>query len=202
MKIISKFKDYYDYLQGIWGVDELRVLDRTEFTPRTINDVPFKKGELITLYVCDLKVQGIYDGTKFLYGEDLKPFEVEETNKYRWWDKDYNERDYITIKLDEELPTVSVLKKPTKVKDSPNRKLNCPILKPRIQDVYQAQDYLKHPVLKDYNFGSAIPPEDIWLLLSDWLGQEKVIPNKQTDKEKILSAGFDLKSSFRKEKQK
>lgn len=29
MKIISKFKDYYDFLQGKYGIDELKVLDRT-----------------------------------------------------------------------------------------------------------------------------------------------------------------------------
>ena len=27
MKIISKYKDYYDYLQGIYGVDEKLILD-------------------------------------------------------------------------------------------------------------------------------------------------------------------------------
>jgi hypothetical protein len=27
MKIISKIKDYYDYLQGIYGIDEKLVLD-------------------------------------------------------------------------------------------------------------------------------------------------------------------------------
>lgn len=33
MKIISKFKDYYDYLQGIYGVYPKLVLDKREFNP-------------------------------------------------------------------------------------------------------------------------------------------------------------------------
>jgi len=28
MKIISKHKDYYDYFQGIYGVDKMKILDR------------------------------------------------------------------------------------------------------------------------------------------------------------------------------
>ena len=36
MKIISKFKDYYDFLQGIYGVDPLLVLDRTKGTPNPL----------------------------------------------------------------------------------------------------------------------------------------------------------------------
>lgn len=31
MKIISKFKDYYDYLIGVYGQDPLKVLDRTKY---------------------------------------------------------------------------------------------------------------------------------------------------------------------------
>lgn len=30
MKIISKHKDYYDYLQGIYGVDNYKIYNRTK----------------------------------------------------------------------------------------------------------------------------------------------------------------------------
>ena len=33
MKIISKYKDYYDYLSGIYGEDPLKILDRREVDP-------------------------------------------------------------------------------------------------------------------------------------------------------------------------
>lgn len=30
MKIIDRYKDYYDYLSGIYGIDELVIFDRRE----------------------------------------------------------------------------------------------------------------------------------------------------------------------------
>lgn len=33
MRILSKYKDYYDYLQGIYGIDEKKILDRTSYKP-------------------------------------------------------------------------------------------------------------------------------------------------------------------------
>lgn len=34
MKIVSKFKDYYDYLSGVWGEDPLLTYVRkSEYTP-------------------------------------------------------------------------------------------------------------------------------------------------------------------------
>ena len=103
---------------------------------------------------------------------------------------------------------VKVLKVPTKHKDlelrpvfysnkteyiSPNDKYNCPILRWH----KQTDDFAKFPVLSDYQVHKVFTAQEMWIMLTEWLGREKVIPNKQTDKEKILSNGFDLKSSFR-----
>lgn len=59
----------------------------------------------------------------------------------------------------------------------------------------------KNPILKDYNFDKVFKPEKIWIILSEWLGKritknEPIVP-VGSDKVRILSAGFDLKTSFR-----
>lgn len=54
MKIISKYKDYYDYLVGIYEIDEKLVLDRTKF------DVP-SYSNVVTFYICGKCIDGYYD---------------------------------------------------------------------------------------------------------------------------------------------
>jgi hypothetical protein len=52
--------------------------------------------------------------------------------------------------------------------------------------------------LSEIGIASILPAHDIYLMLSEWLAPKDIDVSKQTDKEKILSAGFDLKTSFRK----
>ena len=42
MKIISKYKDYYDYLTGIYGVDDKIVLDRRGWEGKKVSDLTWK----------------------------------------------------------------------------------------------------------------------------------------------------------------
>ena len=91
------------------------------------------------------------------------------------------------------------LKKPLLIKDSPTYKENCPIL--RSTGNRYKKSYAKHPILKDYGFVRVFKPEEIWIILSEWLGKvitmnEKKVPIGD-DKTRILSHGFDLKTSFR-----
>jgi hypothetical protein len=46
-----------------------------------------------------------------------------------------------------------------------------------------------------------LSPDEIWIELSNWLSRTVEIPDNMTNKEKIISAGFDLKTSFRKDKE-
>jgi hypothetical protein len=70
MKIISKYKDYYDYLVGIYGVDEKLILDRTDFvlTSKLTNK------SKVTFYICGYIIDGYYIDGKFYYGSDLEQF--------------------------------------------------------------------------------------------------------------------------------
>jgi hypothetical protein len=53
--------------------------------------------------------------------------------------------------------------------------------------------------LSDWNFGAIVDPEKMFDIIYNWLlqRQDKTIVDNRTDKEKIVSHGFDLKSSFR-----
>jgi len=187
MYIISKFKDYYDYLQGIYGVDNKLVLDRTDF-----NILPYipSINKIQTFYICDYIIQGLWVEGKIYYGNEIEPFSYLSKEK-NWYIKPevlgYNNKYYRNI---------TVLKIPELSLNSPNKKLNCPIL---LEE--NKESYLKNPILKDYNFVKVFSPEEIWIMLSTWLGRQISDNEKQVpigdDKIRILSHGFDLKTSFR-----
>jgi hypothetical protein len=204
MKIISKYKDYYDYLAGINGIDEKIVLDRTEFTTPRLRT----EDEKVIVCIAGIEVHGFYNkrDDKVYYGEDLLLFADDPKRGSKWrfpWSS--NHEKYYYIKMEKSVPSwrspyVPFLKKPTPSKI--NEKMNCPIVAntsswiggtTRIDD----EHYGKFPILRDFNIASVFPPETIWNMLYNYLARTKDIPNSQTDKEKIVSHGFDLKHSFR-----
>src|SRR5687768_13290674 len=75
MRIISKFKDYYDYLQGIYGVDEKKVLDRTMAVQPT--------------YLSDMLILSFCNNIYYRYEKNYWDKEVEplmaEGARYKYW---------------------------------------------------------------------------------------------------------------------
>lgn len=198
MKIISKFKDYYDYLQGVNGIDTLVVLDRTEFSTK-----PFEPAEntIVRFFICGYQVEGLYKNGKFLFGKEIEEFTCDE--KFYTYDDDQENYYYLKGKSKYYYDS-KVLREPKLLSKSPNDILNCPILiqdvfgKCKITDSYNSTiKYSKFPILREYDLAKVFPPDKIWLLLYNWLSKEVIIEDKQTDKEKIVSKGFDLKHSFR-----
>lgn len=201
MKIISKYKDYYDYLAGINGIDEKLILDRSKFTP-TPTIYSLDEGKLYTFHVCGLRIEVIYTNEQFYCGELLKKIELPwNRNKY---DFGYSKKveTHALVRLQKGTAIVARFPYKLNIKDEENINeiLQCPIL---IEtgyggDIsYQQKTYSKFPVLKDYNIGSVLSPEKIWNMLYDFLAKSKDIPNTQTDKQKIIGKGFDYKHSFR-----
>lgn len=198
MKIISKYKDYYDYLQGIYGVDEKLVLDRREhcLTSHPIDN------SIIRLFICGLLVEGYYLGECYYYGEDIEQFH--DSGKYYTSDA-WNKTHYsIPVSNGKYREFLHVLKDPMKMPDNshnPNIRENCPIM----VQVFGTGKRWRHneglvkefPILKDYNISKVFSPEDMWIMLSEWLAKEKTILDNRTNKEKILSHGFDYVESFR-----
>lgn len=225
MKILSKYKDYYDYLSGIYGEDPLVVLDRTNYTTPTIyssigNNI---NSEFITLYIGGYVVQGFHYGGKIYYGTDLLQFgtRVDTDEAISKWKRNWyleHLKDTIgtvpddtgsILRLKDEFRSnrgyyKSISMIPLKDSYNINEKLNCPIIvvvgdftniKESDANVY------KNCNLKDLNLNSLISPELCYRWISDWISLQKtkaetVIDNR-SDKLKIESKGFDNKTSFR-----
>lgn len=205
MKIISSYKDYYDYLSGIYGVDEKIILDRRNFhTPFFTGDTKTK----LRLFICDMVFEGIYYQNKYYWGENVLDFLTEDEfqifkksknkdkfyiklqepyNKYSSWNSEYVKGKYnFTISL-----------KPYPDKYKRNTKYNCAVL--ITSNVNEDTELVEHyPPLKDYGVASILPPQDIYLMLTAWLAPKEEFTDTRTDKEKITGSGFDLKTSFRK----
>ena len=71
MKIISKFKDYYDYLQGVYGVDDKLIIDRTKYTPLSYKPSVKTKH---SLYIGNLQVDVLWIDGKPYTGNDVEQF--------------------------------------------------------------------------------------------------------------------------------
>jgi len=195
MRIISKYKDYYDYLQGVYGTDEKLILDRRN----GMRGPHIDDKDIITLHIGTLMVQGLcYNGT-ILYGPEIEPYTDTAEPKYFNDRKTWPSAEYyhLTNLIDAKWKLKHCLKKPKDLgDDSPTWEHNCPILVKRA-----TSDYVHYPKLKDFYLTKILPPEQIWQILSAWLGQhvtrnEPICPIGD-DKIRIKSAGFDLKTSFR-----
>lgn len=196
MLIISKFKDYYDYLTGIYGIDNKLVLDRRD----NYNDnFP---NEYLRFFIAGYIVEGLYQNNQFYYGESLKQFALRNQGHKIWLSKHYK-RDY-----DKSIEVEFIVHETSKkhewiylepVKDINNKNIeeNCTIL---LEEYWSNGELYKNPILKNYNLGSFIKAETIYQWLTEWLSNQ--ISNKEklepmTNEEKILSKGFDKITSFR-----
>lgn len=193
MKIISKYKDYYDYLQGIYGVDEKLVLDRRE------SDHPmyYQNGRHVFV-IGDLMVDVLHIDGKFYCGESdmikLGGTKIENKSQpniinYR---VEYLEQSSYFLK--KEISTIRVTAhRKNRVDDNFNQYA---IYKPE-----SLNTCIPYPRLEQYGIQKVLKPHDIWVELSNWLGKQ-LTKNEPTvpigdDKIRIISAGFDLKTSFR-----
>lgn len=195
MLILSKYKDYYDYLIGIWGSDPKLILDRTEYT--YTKEEELKDYDTVTLYICNYMVQGMYYNKIWYFGDHLKPFAKEGDKWYKWWYREKESTYYIPTPTKLNCNSVTLLRKAKLIpeQDSPNIKEKCPILKGG-----PGSEYSKFPILKEYQFNRVFTAEQIWIMLSEWLSArlDMKVPDNQSDKEKIISHGYDTKTSFRK----
>jgi len=190
MKIVSNFKDYYDFLIGKYGIDPKVVYERvceTETPQHSWVKSGIYRPEYLDLpgyYYYGIAFCGTtykvccYNGKVYIGDEVLvlRKF-VDKENAYKL----PTEREYLTGH-----------NKPTDV----NEKLNCPVvLLPRYTFDGEGTKNVK---LADFQFGRLVPPEDAYLRIVEFLTREPIIKDTRTDIEKVVSHGFDKKTSFRK----
>jgi len=197
MKILSKYKDYYDYLSGIWGEDPKLILDRREGNPKPIGEkynFQLKETGKITLIICGKLINGYKYQNRIYYGEDIKQFSNIENS--RWAGINYP---YTTIREDigrSRHKDIYYALEPVDGYIHINKKYNCPIL---IKSGWEGWN--KYPKLEELNLGSFINAETIYSWLQEYLAkevdeQQNIIPNL-TDVQKLENKGFNKKTSFR-----
>lgn len=182
MNIISKYKDYYDYLVGIYGVDIKIVLDRRKFDKYEILETDDK---ILRVHVCDMIYDGRQIGGKFYWGYQLLDLLSEK-----------HLEDFNNSKHKNKVGGLFINPYPCEKKL--NTLNNCPIMldidRRNWNDDFR---FLLYPILKEIGIASVLPPKEIYLMLTEWLSPKENIPDNRTNNEKILTNGFDLKSSFR-----
>jgi hypothetical protein len=204
MRILSKYKDYYDYLQGIYGIDNLVVLDRTEgFVDIEITFPPKNKYKKIVLCICDKEYQGLLDYKgNFHWGDSIIDLpHVKKAKKKNFgflYMPKYSETKY-KFSGEHEDGYVEL----TPQKTEANQKKKCPILlaKSVMRGNYS---YSEFPKLETYKIASILSPEKIWVDIYSWISKTK--EEQETpevpDKEKVINKGFDKTWSFRNRKNK
>lgn len=195
MKILSKRKDYYDYLVGKYGIDEMIVYDRRDCTvlahdeyniafsrKKLYGDAPkheetvYRKGRRARIMVGDVTELFI------TYGRKTRKFIVE-----RYLDEDGN------LCIDhKEVPLDSLdfigCGKDREMRESPI-----------FIWTKWAKNYIDNPILDGTWLTGYISPEEIYTEVYNYLLMKnaKKIEDNRSDVEKMESKGFDKVSSFR-----
>lgn len=195
MKILSKYKDYYDYITGIWGEDPKLILDRRNGNPKPLGEkYDFEKDQSykITLIICGKMIEGYRFQNKIYYGQDLIQFKTDENDKWGGIDypcvtirenrRRYSKNDYYALE-------------PVDGYINTNKKYNCPIL------IEHNNTYSKFPKLEELNLGSFIRAEEIYIWIQEYLSKQLDESLEQipflTDIQKLENKGFNKTTSFR-----
>jgi hypothetical protein len=198
MKIISGFKDYYDFVQGQFGIDALITYERhfnafnrngsiskNKWEKISINEQPkLKHLENFIFAICgDLYFVANLNDTLYFGPEALvELLKIKEIQKplHRMFDPE--------IRHFERMSKIHLTH--TDIND----KENCPIL---ILNKNGNGGY-KNPRLSDFGFPKIIDPQTLFISISQFLTREPIILDKRTDIQHLEAAGFDKKVSFRK----
>lgn len=195
MKILSKRKDYYDYLVGKYGIDEMIVYDRRDCTvlahdeyniafsrKKLYNDKPkrevmsYHNGKRVSEMV------GLQSEVFITYGKKTRKFLVE-----RYLDALGNVR--ISHK------EVSLKGLDFRRCGNDREKRDAPIF---IKIAF-IESYIDNPILDGTWLTGYISPEEIYTEVYNYLLMKnaKKIEDNRSDVEKMESKGFDKVSSFR-----
>lgn len=230
MKIIDNKKDYYDYLSGIYGIDELIVFDRRNSKMlKSLGTLPPGMEECFNATKLEgdrpkeaktgWNVRSYHDRNEtekndlffsrktFLEGRVFHFILEVGSNQYcfeveRWLNSlDNNEvcLDYWLLKSKYDIKS--------RFFDSPIGIAPCqlpyrwrgPEIDWEKQDV-DMDRLIVNPILSGTYITKLIPPEEIWKAIYELLSsqKEKPIIDTRSDIQKLESAGFDKKISFRK----
>jgi len=193
MKILSSYKDYYDYYVGIYGEDPLLILDRRKHVQPALYG-----RQKIKIFLCDFIIEGYYDGNTVYWGKDLLKVGKYARRLGREIDADVHIDKFELYKgsTKHSYGGFDVSINPYKDKNYTNQKQDCPII---MEGNYK--DLLPYPKLAALNIGSYITAENMYKGLCSWLSAQKTFaenrPDTRTNDQKIAGKGFESKTSFR-----
>lgn len=200
MKIILKYKDYYDYLQGVYGRDDILTFDRRskeELIKPELWDYANKDKEPITykFAICNqLYIIKSYKDKLYYTLEERRELEAiqlkeNDHNVSFQWDRGYG-NDYIMEQKHWDIENCYTNK---------NIEQRYPILLELVKG-HKKEPWARNIILKDFDFPKYVTAHDMFVNISAFMGylvDNPPIPNNQTDIEKVVSHGFDKKKSFR-----
>lgn len=169
MKIIGGKKDYFDYLVSYYGYDDHLVWDR-----RNKGALNYKGADNFIFHICGQTIPVLKKKDVFIFSPD-SPLLTNSWNDHydREWMRKWHQ-------------------KPSKL----NAELRQPVLCET--GFYNSEPFV--PCLSDFGFASHIDANEMYQRIYaflGWLKDNPAPPDNQTDKEKIVSHGFDKRTSFR-----
>ena len=194
MKIISKWKDYYDYLTGIYGYDKTVVYDRRELDMMRyekhlceyVKDTnPVVK---YIFHICNRQLIVFEYKNQFYHTNDQlrelnKLLDKDGLKKYQILIKDKKHKGYWWYRS-------AVYDKPSEM----NKKYRQPVL------IEYPSEMMLIPFLETFNFHRIYDADKMYkevYAFQSWLIDNPPPPDNQTNEGKIESHGFDKKVSFR-----
>ncbi len=220
MKIISKFKDYYDYLTGVYGVDPLVIYNRRPQSTYTdfnsyhniingwnadkLRDCLVVNGENKFMFSDGWLYFFICNKRYMVFCYRYKFYATKE--ECQWlYDRMPESDENIKTELGRFLP-----QRPQKVsnrskrrarythfddKEKPitiNTEVNCPSVL-----IYHNEIYF-NPKLESFGIAKLIPPKEIFLSITNFLSKKEIeMPSSPQDMYRYEAKGFDKKTSFR-----
>jgi len=196
MKLLRKEKDYYDYIIGLYGIDELMIYDRRSNLIK-LKDIKSynqdKEPQSIKIAICN-KIYQLYLFQNKIYHtvEDLYElfYKINNLSNTKLNYNNKNKSDGIKL-AQNRYDRYNIY---TDV----NIKFRQPVL---IQNENNSEyTNCRVPLLSSFNMAKYLDAKELYEQIIAFLGylnDHPEIPNKQTDKEKIITHGFDIKTSFR-----
>ena len=212
MKILDRNKDYYDYLQGVYGTDNQVIFDRQKSVVLDVNcwDKIFDRE-----YTPPKRYSSwLDDNNEFLilecgFTQYLLHLELLQNNTWNlslkriFRDNKHYKDEPLSIYF-VRLPYTTWYWQYQSLSEYPFEKMNY------ANDLEENCTYLKRgyvqkyvdinlPILKNTGIPALIPAEDIWRDLYNYLlyKKEPQIVENRTDRQKLEGKGFDKTTSFR-----
>ena len=198
MRLISKWKDYFDYLVGIYGRDPTFVYDRRVLPMTKYNGYASDWVNDYRLHICGVMYTVFeYKGKLYHTGEELLALNKLLEERGLHGDTLYYVSKWYTKKTDAKKLYAAY----NNILSDHNLEQRQPVLLAEVKLGTDPPEYrYTIPLLKSFNFHKAMSAEELYKKVIVFLGVLKDYPpitNNQTDLEKLQSHGFDKKISFR-----